>query len=248
MRKPIIAGNWKMNNTIKESLDLVEGIKKGNLPENVEALVCVPFTGISEVKKAIEGTSIKLGAQNVHWEKNGAYTGEISIEMLKELNVEYIIVGHSERRQYFLETDHIVNKKIKAILAGNLKPILCVGESLEERESGIHKEVVRKQLVNGLRDVEKEAIENILVAYEPIWAIGSGKTASAEDASDMISYIREILCEIYDEESSQKVRLQYGGSVKPENISELMEKINIDGALVGGASLKAEDFLGLLNY
>ena len=248
MRTPIIAGNWKMNNTISQSLQLVEEIKSYDLNEGVEAVLCVPFTNLQEVKKSIEGTSIKLGAQNMHWEESGAYTGEISPLMLKELGVTYVIIGHSERRQYFNETDEMVNKKIKAALKHELKPIVCVGETLEEREANIEKDIVRKQVLKAFDDIEGKEIKDIVIAYEPIWAIGTGKTASSEDANDMIGFIREIIGEKYGEEEKNIIRIQYGGSVKPSSIKELMEKSEIDGALVGGASLKAEDFHKLINY
>lgn len=248
MRTPIIAGNWKMNKTIDEALKLIEEIKSHKLSENVEAVVCVPFTDIKDVKKAIKDTDIKLGAQNMHWEDNGAYTGEISPIMLKELGVDYVIVGHSERRQYFNETDETVNKKIKTALKYDIKPILCVGETLEQRESGKAEEVVKTQITKDFKDIDVEKVEDIVIAYEPIWAIGSGKTASADDANNMIGFIRDTIKELYSEVESNKVRIQYGGSVKPTNVVELMEKSEIDGALVGGASLKANDFVKLVNY
>ncbi|NLK43399.1 MAG: triose-phosphate isomerase [Tissierellia bacterium] len=247
MRIPIIAGNWKMNNTIKEGLQLVKEIKNSKLNENVEVVVCVPFVGLSEIKKALENTNIKLGAQNMHWEESGAFTGEISPLMLKEIGVDYCIIGHSERRQYFNELDFTVNKKIKAALLHGIKPIVCVGETLEQRESNIEKEVVKSQILTAFEDIEEKDLENIVIAYEPIWAIGTGKTASSDDANDMIGFIRDIIGEKYGE-AKGKIRIQYGGSVKPSNIKELMEKPEIDGALVGGASLKAKDFVDLINY
>lgn len=247
MRVPIIAGNWKMNNTIKEGLQLVEEIKNSKLKENVEVVLCVPFVSLVEVKKALENTDIKLGAQNMHWEESGAFTGEISPLMLKEIGVDYCIIGHSERRQYFNELDFTVNKKVKSALLHGIKPIVCVGETLEQRESNIEKEVVKSQLLAALEDVEKKDIENIVIAYEPIWAIGTGKTASSDDANDMIGYIREVIGQKYGDEK-EKVRIQYGGSVKSNNIKELMDKPEIDGALVGGASLKAKDFVDIINY
>ncbi|NMA87098.1 MAG: triose-phosphate isomerase [Tissierellia bacterium] len=248
MRKPIIAGNWKMNKTISESLDLVEEIKKHSLNENVEAVVCVPFTSLSEVKKAIENTNIKLGAQNLHWEESGAYTGEVSPLMLKEIGIDYCIIGHSERRQYFNETDETVNKKIKTALKHNIKTIVCVGETLEEREAGEEEKVVKKQILRAFEDIDIKDVENIVIAYEPIWAIGTGKTASSEDANQMCKFIRNIIVEKYDENTGENIRIQYGGSVKPQTIAELMEKEDIDGALVGGASLVAEDFVKLVNH
>lgn len=248
MRTPIIAGNWKMNNTIEDAVKLVEEIKSFDLNKDVEAVVCVPFTNIKEVKKSIEGTEIKLGAQNMHWEENGAFTGEISPIMLKELEVDYVILGHSERRQYFNETDETVNKKMKSALNHNLKPILCIGETLEEKEAGQEKEVVENQVKKAFENISKENLKNVVIAYEPIWAIGTGKTASADDANHMIGFIRNIMGKIYGEDSKEVIRIQYGGSVKPDNVAELMGKGEVDGALVGGASLKAEDFAKLINY
>ena len=247
MRTPIIAGNWKMNNTIKEALTLIEGIKANELNENVEAVVCVPFTAIKEVNALLKGTNIKLGAQNMHWEDNGAFTGEISPLMLKELEVDYCIIGHSERRQYFCETDTTVNKKIKTALIYGIKPIVCVGETLEQREDGKAEEIVRNQVINGFEGISAEDIKEIVIAYEPIWAIGTGKTASSDDANAMCSFIRDTIGELYGDEKDI-VRIQYGGSVKPNNVNELMNKSDIDGALVGGASLKAADFVKLVNF
>lgn len=247
MRVPIIAGNWKMNNTIEEGLQLVENIKTHKLSEDVEAVVCVPFTLLKDVKEALKETNIKLGAQNMHWEEKGAFTGEISPKMLKEIPVDYVLIGHSERRQYFNETDETVNKKVKAALIHNIKPILCVGETLEQRESNMAKEIIKNQIIKAFEGVDKKNVSKIVVAYEPIWAIGTGKTASADDANDMISFIRETIGNLYKEEKDL-IRIQYGGSVKPNNVSELMSKPEIDGALVGGASLKAKDFTDLINF
>ncbi|WP_416197555.1 MAG: triose-phosphate isomerase [Sporanaerobacter sp.] len=248
MRVPIIAGNWKMNNTVDEAVNLIRDIKKGKKNSDVEVVVCVPFTALWQVKKEIEGTSIKLGAQNMHWEDRGAFTGEISPLMLKEIGIDYVIIGHSERRQYFNETDETVNKKVKAALKYDIKPIICVGETLEEREKGMEKDVVKRQVEAALEDIDKKNIEDIVIAYEPIWAIGTGKTASNKDANDMISFIRQTVSDKYGENISQSMRIQYGGSVKPNNIKELMAESDIDGALVGGASLKADDFLKLINF
>ncbi len=246
MRKPIIAGNWKMNNTIEEGKNLLESIKAKELAEDVETLVCVPFTFLAEAKRILDGSEVKLGAQNMHYADSGAYTGEISPLMLKELNVEYVLIGHSERRQYFQEDNKLINKKIKSALAHGINPILCVGESLEEREAGREVEVVNKQVDEALEGIDD--IENIVIAYEPVWAIGTGKTASADDANNMLRSIRENLEKTYNSEVSQKIRLQYGGSVKPNTIKELMDKEEVDGALVGGASLNADDFSKLVNY
>ena len=248
MRKPIIAGNWKMNNTISETIKLIEEIKTKELDSNVEQLICVPYTSLAEAKKLVEGTDIKIGSQNMHWEESGAYTGEISPLMLNDIGVDYCILGHSERRQYFGESDEIINKKMKSALSHNIKPILCVGESLEEREANKQEEVVKSQLVEGLKEIDIKDIENVVIAYEPIWAIGTGKTASSDDANNMCKFIRNTIEELYNLEIADKVRIQYGGSVKPETIVELMGKSDVDGALVGGASLVAEDFAKLINF
>lgn len=248
MRTPIIAGNWKMNNTIKEALELVENIKAQDLNEGVEVVVCTPFTALKDVKEATKNTNIKLGAQNMHWEDNGAYTGEISPLMLKELGVDYCIIGHSERRQYFNESDETVNKKIKAALSHSLLPIVCVGETLEEREAAKAEEIVKNQVIKAFEGISRDMIKDIVIAYEPIWAIGTGKTASSSDADAMCGLIRETIGEIYSDEEKEIIRIQYGGSVKPSNVKELMEKSNIDGALVGGASLKGTDFVKLINF
>ena len=248
MRKPIIAGNWKMNNTNKEAIELIEAIKENSLNDNVDAVVCVPFTALHDVKNAIKGTNIKLGAQNMHWEIKGAYTGEISPVMLKDVGVEYCIIGHSERRQYFNETDETVNKKLKSALEHGILPIVCVGETLDEREENREKEVVKNQITKGFAGVSSDYIKNIVIAYEPIWAIGTGKTASSDDANSMCGFIRETIGGLYGLEERNVIRIQYGGSVKPDNIKELMNKSDIDGALVGGASLKSSDFVGLLNF
>lgn len=248
MRKPIIAGNWKMNKTVAEGLDLINGIKAQDLDSQVEALVCVPFTLLTEAKKALKGTDIKLGAQNMYFEESGAYTGEISPAMLEEIGVDYVILGHSERRQIFGETNEIVNKKIQAALRHGIKPILCVGESLEEREAGREVEVVTGQLEESLKGIGAEDMEKLVIAYEPIWAIGTGKTASSDDANKMLGDIREKLSSLYGQDVKDRVRLQYGGSVKPATIKELMDKPEVDGALVGGASLKVDDFTKLINF
>lgn len=237
-----------MNNTITESVQLVEGIKKSNLREDVEVVVAVPFTSLSDVKKAIEGTRIKLAAQNMHWEDKGAYTGEISPLMLKEIGIDYCIIGHSERRQYFNETDETVNKKVKAALKHKIKPIICVGETLEQRDNNEEEYIVEQQVLKALDGIEEEYVKDIVIAYEPVWAIGTGRTASSIDADKMCGFIRKIIGNKYGEEASKTIRIQYGGSVKPNNIKELMDMKNIDGALVGGASLVVEDFVKIVNY
>lgn len=237
-----------MNNTISQGKRLIEEIKSGNIKADVEAVLCVPYTFIQSAKSYVEDTDIKIGAQNVHWEENGAFTGEISPVMLKELEVDYVIIGHSERRQYFNEIDKTVNLKVKAAIKEGITPIVCVGETLEQREEGIHIDLVKNQVIEAFEGVVDEAVANLVIAYEPIWAIGTGKTATSDQAEEMCRLIRETIESIYDVKTAQAVRIQYGGSVKPDNIVELMGKENIDGALVGGASLKAEDFLKLLNY
>ncbi|WDV47088.1 triose-phosphate isomerase [Clostridiaceae bacterium M8S5] len=248
MRLPIIAGNWKMNKTIKEALELVNILKEEANKTDVEAVVCVPATCLSEVKKAIDGSKLKLGAQNMHWEESGAFTGEISPLMLNEIGVDYVIIGHSERRQYFNETDQTVNNKIKSAIKHNINPILCVGETLDERESGKEKDIVKAQIKEDLKDIKAEDAQKLVIAYEPIWAIGTGKTASSDDANEMAEFIRETIKEMYSEDVSENVRIQYGGSVKPANVTEIMNKLDIDGALVGGASLKSQDFIELINF
>lgn len=248
MRKPIIAGNWKMNNTISSGKELILGIIKGIENKTVEAVICVPFTNLESSVDLTKDTEVKVGAQNMHWLDNGAYTGEISPLMLKELNVDYVIIGHSERRQYFNETDETVNLKVKSALSNNINPIVCVGETLQQREEKIHIELVQNQVRKAFEGIENNEVSKVVIAYEPIWAIGTGVTASSEQAEEMCKLIRDTIKSIYNENISDEIRIQYGGSVKPDNIKELMNKENIDGALVGGASLKAEDFLKLLNF
>ena len=247
MRKPIIAGNWKMHKTIAEALEFVSDIKDRVNNEKVEAVICAPFTLLKDLKEATKGTSIKVGAQNMHFEEKGAFTGEISPLMLKELYMDYVIIGHSERRQYFNETDETVNKKVLKALEVEIDPILCVGETLEEREAGNTKNVCKVQVEKGLENVSKEDITKVVIAYEPIWAIGTGKTATSEDANDVIAYIRQVVANLYGDLANE-VRIQYGGSVKPSNVAEIMSQSDIDGALVGGASLEANDYVQLVNF
>jgi triosephosphate isomerase len=250
MRKTLIAGNWKMNNNVEASMKLVESLKSlsGNFDSNVDVLICPVFTSLYAVKEALKGTNIKIGAQNMHFEDKGAYTGEVSPAMLKSMEIEYVIIGHSERRQYFNETDETVNKKLKAALKHNIKPILCVGETLEQRECGLEKETVKNQIIKDFASIDKDEAENIVVAYEPIWAIGTGKTATSAQANEMASFIRMCVKDIYDLELSEKIIIQYGGSVNKDNAKEILSQSDIDGALVGGASLKAESFLDIINY
>ena len=247
MRKPIIAGNWKMHKTIAEALEFVSDIKDRVNNEKVEAVICAPFTLLKDLKEATKGTSIKVGAQNMHFEEKGAFTGEISPLMLKELYMDYVIIGHSERRQYFNETDETVNKKVLKALEVGIDPILCVGETLEEREAGNTKDVCKVQVEKALENVSKEDIAKVVIAYEPIWAIGTGKTATSEDANDVIAYIRQVVANLY-KDLANEVRIQYGGSVKPSNVGEIMNQSDIDGALVGGASLEANDYIQLVNF
>ena len=246
MRKPIIAGNWKMNKTPMEGVKLVEELKPLVKDAKCEVVVCVPATDLYAVGQALRGSNIKLGAQNVHFAESGAYTGEISADMLKELGVEYVIIGHSERRQYFGETDETVNKRTLRALAAGLTPIVCVGESLEERESGKTEALLKKQVEEGFKGVED--ITKLVIAYEPIWAIGTGKTATCEQADETIGYIRKEIARLFGEDAAQRVRIQYGGSMKPSNAKELMAMEEIDGGLIGGASLKAVDFSQVVNY
>ncbi|WP_430885711.1 triose-phosphate isomerase [Fusibacter sp. JL216-2] len=248
MRKPIIAGNWKMNKTIKEGVEFIAAIKDQVKDTDVEVVVCAPATLLKDLKLAADGTNIKIGAQNMHFEESGAFTGEIAPAMLKELDIDFVVIGHSERRQYFAETDETVNKKVLKALEVGIGPILCVGETLEERESGKMKDVVKVQIQKAFADVSAEKAAEVVVAYEPIWAIGTGKTASSADANDMIAFIREEVAALYNDNVSEKVRIQYGGSVKPANVEEIMNESDIDGALVGGASLQPDSFVQLVNF
>lgn len=247
MRKPIIAGNWKMNKTPKETVELIEELKPLVKDAEIDVVVCPPYVCLSAAKEALESSNIALGAQNVDYHEKGAYTGEIAPDMLKELGVEYIIIGHSERRQYYNETDETVNLKVKKALEDGFTPIMCVGEVLEEREDGVTAEVVRKQTKLGLKDLTPEQVKKVVIAYEPVWAIGTGKTATAKDADETIGIIREAVREVYGD-AADEIRIQYGGSMNPKNASELMAMEQIDGGLIGGASLKAEDFSKVVNY
>ena len=248
MRRPIIAGNWKMNKTTKEAQELTYGLKNGLKGiQDVEIVLCPPFTSLPEVAKTIQGTNIQLGAQDVHWEDAGAYTGEVSSLMLKDLGCQYVIIGHSERRAYFGETNESVNRKTKAGLQHNLIPIVCVGERLEQRERGQTFTVIQDHIENGLKDITSEEIKRIVIAYEPVWAIGTGKTATPEQAQEAHSFIRRLLGKLYSQDVAGSVRIQYGGSVKPDNISALMAKGDVDGALVGGASLKLDSFVKIVS-
>jgi triosephosphate isomerase len=247
MRKPIVAGNWKMNKTVAEAVTLIEAIKeKAADIQGVDIVVCPPFTALQAAKAALAGSSVDLGAQNVHWEKSGAYTGEVSVEMLREVGCHYVILGHSERRQYFKETDEQVNRKAKAALAGGLYPIVCVGELLEERESGRMESVISTQVRGSLAGLSANDLLKTVVAYEPVWAIGTGRTATPAQAQEVHALIRSLLKELADEHVAQSVRIQYGGSVKPSNAKELFGQPDIDGGLIGGASLEAGSFLDIV--
>jgi len=245
MRKTIIAGNWKMYNTIAQALELANALKREFFDlhaESIDIVLCPPYTALSEVAEVIYETDIQLGAQDMHWESEGAFTGEVSGMMLKDAGAKYAIIGHSERRQYFGETNESVNKKIKAALSNDLLPIMCVGESLNERERGKAFDVVKSHVEGGLKDISNEDILKIIIAYEPVWAIGTGKTATPQQAQEMQKYIRDLLAKLYNRETAEKLRIQYGGSVKPDNIESLMKEPDIDGALVGGASLDVNSF------
>jgi triose-phosphate isomerase len=243
MRKPIIAGNWKMFKTRDEALSFIYAVND-KMPsiDKVDTVVCAPFVVLRCLVKR-QGANLKIGAQNMHFEEHGAYTGEVAPEMLTSIGVTYVIIGHSERRAMFNETDESVNKKLHAAFSHGLTPILCVGEHLEERESGKTEEVIKNQLVQDLSGLSKADVKELVIAYEPIWAIGTGKTATAEVADETCGFIRQTVAELYDNETAEAMRIQYGGSVKVNNIEELMKKPNIDGALIGGASLIPEDFI-----
>ncbi|HEX7356352.1 MAG TPA: triose-phosphate isomerase [Ignavibacteriaceae bacterium] len=248
MRTTFIAGNWKMNNDLKESEKLIIELKNllNNEKPNCEVIICPPFTSLSEAAKLVDGSVIKLGAQNMHFEENGAYTGEVSAAMLKSVGCEYVILGHSERRHIFGESDEVINKKIKKALSAGLKPIFCVGELLEERENGTTNDVVKKQVLKGLAGVSADEMKNIIIAYEPVWAIGTGKTASPAQAQEVHEFIRDLIEIDYSLEVANDLVIQYGGSVKPDNAKELLSQKDIDGALVGGACLKADSFMGII--
>ncbi|KGA97573.1 triosephosphate isomerase [Alkalihalobacillus alcalophilus ATCC 27647 = CGMCC 1.3604] len=247
MRKPIIAGNWKMNKTLGEAKSFVQEVKS-NIPANneVDAVICSPALFLESLVKEAEGTELKIGAQNVHFENSGAFTGEVSPAALADMNVDYVIIGHSERREMFAETDETVNKKVHAAFAHNLVPIMCCGETDEEREAGKTNDIVKTQVEAGLAGLTVEQVKETVIAYEPIWAIGTGKSSSATDANEVCSYIRKVVASAFNTEAADAVRIQYGGSVKPANIAEYMAQSDIDGALVGGASLETDSFLALV--
>lgn len=246
MRQPIIAGNWKMHMTNTEATVLVEALKKSLGTTSAEVVVCPPFTALSTVSDLVEDTAIHVGAQHVFHEESGAYTGEVSPVMLTDMGIQYVIVGHSERRSLFKETDRCINKRVRTVLHHGMNPILCVGESLKQRESGDTIAFIHSQLDMGLQGVTPEELPQVVIAYEPIWAIGTGRTATAEQAGEVCTSIREKLAAMYGEALAQMVRIQYGGSVKASNAREILAQPDIDGALVGGASLEADSFLGII--
>ena len=246
MRRKVIAGNWKMNMLPDETLKFIGALSPNVKNTENEVILCVPYTDLFYALMASQNTNIKIGAQNMHWEESGAFTGEVSGRMLKSIGVEYVIIGHSERRQYFAETDETVNLKIKKALECGLKPIVCVGETLEQREQGQAEMVITSQIEKDLKQVED--IDNVIIAYEPIWAIGTGKTATPEDANNSIKIIRNKIRQLYNSEIAEKIIIQYGGSVKASNAKELFSTSDIDGGLIGGASLKVDEFINIVNY
>ena len=248
MRKAIIAGNWKMNKTPAEAKALVTELKPLVKDANCDVVVCVPAVNFAAVKEAAKGSKIKLGAENVHWAKSGAFTGELSADMLKACGVEYVIIGHSERRQYFGETDKTVNLRVLTAVEAGLKVILCVGENKEEREAGYTDALVEYQTLIALNGLTKEQVAKIVIAYEPVWAIGTGLTATDEQANETIGVIRKAVARKYGKAAANKIRIQYGGSMNPKNVKGLMAQPEIDGGLIGGASLKAPDFSQVVNY
>jgi len=246
-RKIFIAGNWKMNTTVDEAVALAKGVvEKVGSSTDVDVAVCPPYTNLSAVSQVVAGTPVKLGAQDVHWEEKGAFTGKVSCAMLKAVGVELVIIGHSEQRQYFGETDETVNKKIKAALAAGLQPVVCVGETLDERKGNKVETVLETQMKGGFAGISKEDALTCTIAYEPVWAIGTGETATPEQADEAHAFIRKVVAGIYDDDTAAKIRIQYGGSMKPGNAKELLSKENVDGGLIGGAALKPDDFAGII--
>lgn len=248
MRKPLMAGNWKMNKTVAEAVSVVKALKSSIADvTDVEVLICPTFTALYAVNNEVKGSNINIGAQNLFWEPKGAFTGEISPTMVKDTGCSYVLIGHSERRQYFNETDETVNKKTKAALVAGLIPVICIGETLKEREQNITFKVIEKQIKEGLAGLTPQQAETIVIAYEPVWAIGTGKTATPDQAQEVHAFTRNVYSQMYGD-ASQKVRILYGGSVNPTNVSDLMNQPDIDGGLVGGASLEAESFTKLVKY
>lgn len=248
MVRPLIAGNWKMNPDMDSAKELLDTLKSINIKEGRDVLICPPSIYQMMAKNILEGSSINVGAQNLYNEKNGAFTGEVSASMLSDIDTTHVLVGHSERREIFEENDDIITKKVDAALDHNLEVVLCCGETEAERDENSHFDKISSQIKTALQNVDKNDIKNIVIAYEPIWAIGTGKTASSDDAEEMCKFIRELLAEIYNEDIANNTRILYGGSVKAANISDIMSKPNINGVLVGGASLKGEEFENIINY
>ncbi|MDR1572974.1 MAG: triose-phosphate isomerase [Clostridiales Family XIII bacterium] len=248
MRRKIIAGNWKMHKTTAEALAFAMSFKELRRNADAEVCICAPFTQLAALKEAFVGTGVKLGAQNVHFEEKGAYTGEISAAMLREIGVDYTIVGHSERREYFAETDESVNKKLHKLYEHGILPILCVGENLTQRDAGEAEAIVGAQIEKDLAGLGPTQVKLLVIAYEPIWAIGTGRTATSAQAQEMCAFIRQTVARLYDADAADRLRVQYGGSVKPENAAEILNKPDADGALVGGASLNPEDFVKIVNF
>jgi len=249
MRRTVIAGNWKMNKDLSEAIKLISEIKSniGNKPENVDVIIFPPYIALETASTLIKGTPIKLGAQNMHQESSGAFTAEISAPMLKSVGCEYVILGHSERRSIFGETDELINTKLKKAFAENLKPVFCIGETLEQREAGIMKDIIKNQVEKGLSGIPETDIDNLIIAYEPVWAIGTGKTATPEQAEEVHLFIRNLIADLYSTETAENIVIQYGGSVKPANAELLLTQPDIDGALIGGACLKADSFTAIIN-
>jgi len=249
MRKKVIAGNWKMNNDLNATVSLISDIKKELNGKNVEAeiIICPPFTSLETASTLLKDSTIKLGAQNMSFEESGAFTGEVSVSMLKSVGCEYVILGHSERRTIFGESDQVINKKIKTAIKFGLKPIFCIGETLEEREKGITFKVVETQVQNGLKDLSESDLTNLIIAYEPVWAIGTGRNATPQQAQDVHQFIRGLISKLYSANFARQLVIQYGGSVKADNAKELLSQPDIDGALVGGACLKADSFIKIIS-
>lgn len=249
MRKKVIAGNWKMNNDLRGTVSLISDLKKELNRKNVEAeiIICPPFTSLETASTLLKDSTIKLGAQNMYFEESGAFTGEVSVSMLKSVGCEYVILGHSERRTIFGESDQVINKKIKTAIKFRLKPIFCIGETLEEREKGITFKVVETQIQNGLKDLSESDLTNLIIAYEPVWAIGTGRNAAPQQAQDVHQFIRGLISKLYSANFARQLVIQYGGSVKADNAKELLSQPDIDGALVGGACLKADSFINIIS-
>ncbi len=249
MRRKVVAGNWKMNKDLSGTIELISAIKNelSKSETSTEVIVCPPFTSLESASTLLKGSSINLGAQNMHYEDSGAFTGEISAKMLKSVGCQYVILGHSERRTLFGESDEMINKKIKKAVSTGLKPIFCVGETLEERESGSTEKVVETQIRNGLSGLNETELSELIIAYEPVWAIGTGKTATPQQAQDVHQFIRNLISELFSNNFAEKLVVQYGGSVKPDNAADLFSQPDIDGGLIGGASLKADAFLAIVN-